>query len=144
MKNKEEHIDVREKLLKLPRVKARDGFENELLRRINLLETQTVKSTAKKGSFWESLFGRKSLAWTVPAMSLGVIAIVFVGVYFAFYKSKDMQQISQDKSSANQQSSIESLKINPLTSETTLNQLYPWVQDVQELSKHKGMWILIP
>lgn len=110
MKNEEEHIDVREKLLKLPRVKARDGFENELLRRINLLDTETVKSTAKRGSIWDSIFGRKSLAWTVPAMSLAVIAIVFVGVYFAFFKSKDMQKISQDKSSANQQSSVESLK----------------------------------
>lgn len=119
MNNEEEHIDVREKLRKLPRAKARDGFENELLRRINLLDTGTVKAPASKSSFWESLFGKRSLAWTIPATSLVVIAIVFVGVYFAFYNTKDMQKTSDNKSSANQQSSIESLKINPLAQETT-------------------------
>jgi hypothetical protein len=110
LKNEEEHIDVREKLLKLPRVKARDGFENELLRRINLLDAQTVKPKAGKSSIWDSIFGRKSLMWTVPAMSLVVIAIVFVGVYFAFFKSKDMQNTSVNKQSATEQSRIESLK----------------------------------
>ncbi len=110
MKNEEEHIDVREKLLKLPRVKARDGFENELLRRINLLDAETLKSPATKNSFWEYLFGKRSLAWTVPAMSLSVIVIVFVGVYFAFFNSKVKQKDASDKSTASQQSSVESLK----------------------------------
>ena len=123
MKTEEEHIEVREKLLKLPRVNAREGFENNLLRRINLLDTDTVKSPATKSSFWLSLFGKKSLAWTIPATSLAIIAIVFVGVYFAFYNSKDLQKTSTDKSSPNQQSSVESLKINPLTSESVKNEI---------------------
>ena len=123
MKNEEQHIEIREKLLKLPRVKVRKGFENELLRRINLLDTETFKPRASKSSFWESLFGKRSLAWTIPATSLAVIVIVFVGVYFAFYNSKDEQQKSEDKSSVNQLSNIESLKINPLTQESSKNDI---------------------
>ena len=110
MNNEEQYNEIREKLRKLPRMKVRDGFENELLRRINLLDTDTAKAPVSKSSFWGSLFGKRSLAWTVPVTSLAVIAIVFVGVYFAFYKSKDMQNASLIKQSAIEQSSIESLK----------------------------------
>ena len=123
MNNEEEHIDVREKLRKLPRAKARDGFENELPRRINLLDTGTSKAPASKNSFWESLFGKRSLAWTIPATSLAVIAIVFVGVYFAFYNTKDSQKTSDNKSSANQQSNVESLKTFTDTKESTKNDI---------------------
>jgi hypothetical protein len=123
LNNEEQHNELREKLLKLPRAKAREGFENELLRRINLLDTGSAKSPVTKSSFWESLFERRSLVWSVPATSIVVIAIVFVGVYFAFYKSYDKQNTLENKSSANQQSSVESLKINPLSQETAKNDI---------------------
>ena len=123
MNKEEQHIEIREKLLKLPRVKVREGFENKLLNRINLLDTGAAKSPATKSSFWDSLFGKRSLAWTIPATSLAVIAIIFVGVYFAFYNSKDMKNISEDKSLSNQQSGVESLKINPLTQESAKNEI---------------------
>ncbi len=96
MNNEEQHIDVREKLSKLPRVKARDGFENELLRRINLLEPLSPKSPAQKSSFWEILFGKKALVWTIPATSLVVVGIVFFAVYLSMYKS-DANNTATDK-----------------------------------------------
>ena len=123
MNNEEQHNELREKLLKLPRAKAREGFENELLRRINLLDTGSAKSPVTKRSFWESLFGRRSLVWSVPATSVVVLAIVFVGVYFAFYKSYDKQNTPENRPSANQQSSVESLKINPLSQENAKNDI---------------------
>jgi len=97
--NDEQHIDLREKLLKLPRMKARGGFENELLRRINLLEPVSVKSEPGKSSLWEMLFGKKSLAWTIPAVSLAVIGIVVLSVFLPMYKTDDMTKQTSELSS---------------------------------------------
>ncbi|MDD5360523.1 MAG: hypothetical protein PHN88_00205 [Ignavibacteria bacterium] len=96
MKHDEEHIDIREKLLKLPRVKAKDGFENELMRRINLLETEKQPERRSAGIF-DLLFGKRSLVWSIPAMSLTVVAIVVVGVYIIFYNNGDITK-KQDSS----------------------------------------------
>lgn len=96
MNHDEEHIDIREKLLKLPRVKAKDGFENELMRRINLIETETKPERRSAGIF-DLLFGKKSLAWSIPAMSLTVVAIVAIGIYFMFYNGGGLTK-KQDSS----------------------------------------------
>ncbi len=99
MNNDEQHIDLREKLLKLPRMKARGGFENELLRRINLLEPVSVKTEPGKRGLLEMLFGKKSLAWTIPAVSLAVIGIVVLSVFLPMYKTDDMTKQTSELSS---------------------------------------------
>lgn len=99
MNNDEQHIDLREKLRKLPRMKARDGFENELLRRINLLEPVSVKTEPGKRGLWDTLFGKKSLAWTIPATSLAVIGIVVLAVYLTMFKTDDTSKQTSELSS---------------------------------------------
>ncbi|MCE1165382.1 MAG: hypothetical protein LWX07_08290 [Bacteroidetes bacterium] len=96
MNREDEHIDIRNKLLKLPKVKAGADFENELLRRINLVEPENAKSKEREG-FFSMLFGRKSMVWTVPAMSLTVVAIVVFGWYYIF-NGKDLITNNQENS----------------------------------------------
>jgi len=91
LKHDEQHIDIRDRLRKLPKVKAKEGFENELMRRINLLETEKTPVRRSAGIF-DLLFGKRSLAWIVPAMSLTVVAIVVIGVYFIFYNKGDVMK----------------------------------------------------
>ena len=102
MNNDEKHIDLREKLQKLPRVKARDGFENELLRRINLLEPDPVRTEQGKRGLFEILFGKKSLAWTIPATSLVVIGIVVFAVYFNIFKTADRTSQTSESVTGNE------------------------------------------
>ncbi len=101
MNREDEHIDIRHKLLKLPKVKAREGFENELLKRINLIEAEKKPAKRSEGIF-SLLFGKKSLVWTVPAMSLTVVAVILVGYYYivnngGFDKKQESAVITQQK-----------------------------------------------
>ncbi len=102
MNREDEHIDIRHKLLKLPKVKAREGFENELLKRINLIEAEKKPAKRSEGIF-SLLFGKKSLVWTVPAMSLTVVAVIVFGYYYIvnntdFDKKQESVTISQQTS----------------------------------------------
>ncbi len=83
-------------------MKAREGFENELLRRINLLEAEKKPAKRSEGIF-SLLFGKKSLVWTVPAMSLTVVAVIVIGYYYivnngGFNKKQDSVTITQQTS----------------------------------------------
>ena len=116
MNNDEQHIDLREKLKKLPRIKARDGFENELLRRINLLEPLSVKTKPGNNGLWEILFGKKSLAWTIPALSLAVIGIVVLTVYLSVYNTGDTKKQTSEFTSGSDKLPV---SYDALTKETT-------------------------
>ncbi|MFA5010490.1 MAG: hypothetical protein WC644_00925 [Ignavibacteria bacterium] len=116
MNKDEQHIDLREKLKKLPRIKARDGFESELLRRINLLEPLSVKSKPGKNGLWDILFGKKSLAWTIPAVSLAVIGIVVLSIYLSVFNTGDMKKQTSELSLSNEKLPASS---DALTKETT-------------------------
>ncbi len=101
MNREDEHIDIRHKLLKLPKVKAGADFENELLRRINLIEPEKAPAKEREG-FFSLLFGRKSMVWTVPAMSLTVVAIIVFGWYY-IYNGKGLVNDRKDNSVVSQQ-----------------------------------------
>lgn len=45
MLEEDKHLDIREKLLNLPKIKASENFESELLARINLEESRVPQST---------------------------------------------------------------------------------------------------
>jgi len=87
----EKYKALRDQLRTLPRVKAKQDFEDRLLRRIKDAEnparlsgtvTQPVyKHQPAKKSWLESLF-RPSF---VPALGLSVVLLVAVVVYFAYY-----------------------------------------------------------
>jgi len=83
----EEHIDIREKLLKLPKIKAGENFHNSLLTKINLLEAESLKNVkplieAPNEGFFLKLFGSLKRPWLAVSYGFGVIIIV---VFFAFY-----------------------------------------------------------
>jgi len=100
LNNDERNIEIRNRLLKLPKIEAKEGFENELLRKINLLDSP-IKAAAKEKKTGFSLFG-KNLGWGIPAVSFGVIAVIFVGVYFLFFRS-DLKLPSEIKILSNEQ-----------------------------------------
>lgn len=85
MHEEEEHIDIREKLLKLPKVKAGDDFMNALQRKINLADAEEnqkkIPAEIEKESFWVKLFGKKRNPWLIPSLSLTIVAIFVISVY---------------------------------------------------------------
>lgn len=106
MKHEEQHNDIRERLKKLPKLKARDGFENELLRRINLIETPSSKESASKKGLWEILFGKRSLVWTIPATATAVIGVVVLAVYFNLFRTDDKVQFSSQQTVDSQKTKL--------------------------------------
>ncbi|MBI5402122.1 MAG: hypothetical protein HY959_01860 [Ignavibacteriae bacterium] len=98
MHEEEKHIDVREKLLKLPKVKAGDDFMNSLQRKINLAEAEISQKKAPepvKVSIWVKLFGKNRNPWLIPSLSLTVVAIFVVSVFVLNSKKiTDVPQIS--------------------------------------------------
>lgn len=84
MHEEEQHIDIREKLLNLPKVKAGDDFMNSLQRKINLADAglnQKKIPEEVKESVWVKLFGKKRNPWLIPSLSLTILAIFVVSVY---------------------------------------------------------------
>lgn len=84
MHEEEQHIDVREKLLNLPKVKASDDFMNSLQRKINLSEdglNQKKISDDVKESVWVKLFGKNRNPWLIPSLSLTILAVLVVSIY---------------------------------------------------------------
>lgn len=98
MHEEEQHIDLREKLLKLPKVKAGDDFMNALQRKINLADAEMSQKKApeqEKVSIWVKLFGKNRNPWLIPSLSLTVVAIFVVSVFVLNSKKiTDIPQIS--------------------------------------------------
>jgi hypothetical protein len=85
---KEQHLDIREKLRNLPAVQASDDFVMKLQRRINLAEAQPSTQIHKEHQekleegFFAKLFGTGKNVWLVPAMGVtAVIFLVFIWTY---------------------------------------------------------------
>ena len=100
MTEKEEHLDIREKLRNMPSVKASDDFVMKLQKRINLAEAQPSTQIHKQhqekleGGFFAKLFGGRN-AWLVPAM--GVTAVVFLVFIWVFVINQSNMTSSGDK-----------------------------------------------
>lgn len=100
MHHDEEHIDIREKLLNLPKIKAGEDFHNSLLTKINLLETDSLKnvkplintSSAPSEGFFLKLFG--SLKRPGLAISYGFGVIVIAGFFAVYIIMKNSDKIS--------------------------------------------------
>jgi hypothetical protein len=95
----EQHIDIREKLLNLPKVKAGDDFMNSLQRKINLEEaepTQKKISEDVKEPIWVKLFGKKRNPWLIPSLSLTILALFVVSVYVLNSGNKDLVPTMSD------------------------------------------------
>jgi hypothetical protein len=80
----EEHIDIREKLLNLPKAKAGDEFMNSLQRKINLADAELNQKKIPgevKESIWVRLFGKKRNPWLIPSLSLTIVAVFVISIY---------------------------------------------------------------
>jgi hypothetical protein len=80
----EEHIDIREKLLNLPKAKAGDDFMNSLQRKINLADAELNQKKIideAKESIWVKLFGKKRNPWLIPSLSLTIVVVFVISIY---------------------------------------------------------------
>ena len=97
MQEEEQHIDIREKLLNLPKVKASDDFINALQRKINLADAELNQKKISEGlkeSVWVKLLGKKRNPWLIPSLSLTIVAIFVISIYlFNYEKKTDLQSI---------------------------------------------------
>lgn len=99
MIQEEKHLDIREKLLSLPKVKASENFESKLLSKINLEEAQANNNTSKpqtlenpnKG-FFGNLFGQKN-PFVIAGVSFAIVAIILIGIYFVNTSETDLTKI---------------------------------------------------
>jgi hypothetical protein len=84
LREEEQYIDIRGKLLNLPKVKAGDDFMKALQRKINLAEAEESQKKISEGmkeSFWIKLFGKNRNPWLIPSLSLTIVAIFVISVY---------------------------------------------------------------
>lgn len=105
MHEEEQHIDIREKLLNLPKVKAGDDFMNALQRKINLADAEVNQKKipeAEKESIWVKLFGKKKNPWLIPSFSLTMVAILVLTVYVLNTKKlSDYSVVTDNRKSEN-------------------------------------------
>jgi hypothetical protein len=101
----EQHIDIREKLLNLPKVKAGDDFINALQRKINLADAETNQKKipeVEKESIWVKLFGKKRNPWLIPSFSLTIVAVLVLTVYVLNTKRfSDFSVLTDNRKSEN-------------------------------------------
>lgn len=84
MLEEDKHLDIREKLLNLPKIKASENFESELLARINLEESRVPQSTTvppkRTAGFFSKLFKQQN-PYVVSGLSLAVVVLIIFGIY---------------------------------------------------------------
>ena len=103
MLEKDKHLDIREKLLNLPKVKASENFESKLLSRINLEEANSSNTSEKTqfserpvAGFFASIFGKRNPV-IISSVSFAIVAIIIIGIYFVNpFSSEDSQMTSND------------------------------------------------
>lgn len=124
MSEEEQHIDIREKLLNLPKVKASDDFMNSLQRKINLsdAESEQKKITDEvKESVWVKLFGKKRNPWLIPSFSLTIVAIIVISIYL-FPTNKEVN-ITSLKDSDKKTTTLESAPVQEKQDEMKKDEL---------------------
>ncbi|MBN8571775.1 MAG: hypothetical protein J0M18_19300 [Ignavibacteria bacterium] len=89
MEHENEHLDIREKLLRLPKLQADENFLKRLQIQIDILDSEertrdvVVKGTAS--SYFKNLFGARF----VPALGISSIVVAAFLVYFILGDKKD-------------------------------------------------------
>ncbi len=135
MNTEEKYPEIREKLRKLPRIKARDDFLNRLLNRINLLENQplTVSHPKKEEHDKEfhlekplsekilEKFSMRKPVWLIPTVSFAVILLV-VFSYLLYVRNTDTQQetVSAPQLTQETETKTPSFKEEPKTDKLTI------------------------
>ena len=114
MHSDEEHIEIRNKLQKLPKMKASENFLASLQVKINLLQPEKSeelhhkeKILSPRESFIARLLWKRKNPWLVPAMSfMLVLFVVFTVFYYNIQKGIISPDITKlDKQTAQTESS---------------------------------------
>ena len=96
---KEEHIEIRDKLKKLPRVKARDNFLINFQHKINLAEAEPLSKASdskNKSELFEKKFFPGRLSWLIPGLGMAAVVIIV----FTFILSRTQKDVSDNKETA--------------------------------------------
>lgn len=89
MEHENEHLDIREKLLRLPKLQADENFLKRLQIQIDILDSEertrdvVVKGTAS--SYFKNLFGARLM----PALGISSVVVAAFLVYFVLADKKD-------------------------------------------------------
>lgn len=89
MEHENEHLDIREKLLRLPKLQADENFLKRLQIQIDILDSEertrdvVVKGTAS--SYFKNLFGARLM----PALGISSVVVAAFLVYFLLADKKD-------------------------------------------------------
>lgn len=89
MEHENEHLDIREKLLRLPKLQADENFLKRLQIQIDILDSEertrdvVVKGTAS--SYFKNLFGAR----LVPALGISSVVVAAFLVYFILADKKE-------------------------------------------------------
>ncbi|MCX7833122.1 MAG: hypothetical protein N2490_02795 [Ignavibacteria bacterium] len=137
MNTEEKYPEIREKLRKLPRIKARDDFLNRLLNKINLLENQPAAFYhSQKEDYDKELQSEKSLSqkvlekfsrrkpawnWLVPTVSFAVILLVIFS-YLLVLRNVETPQETISSPEVKQESEV---KPNTIVEEPKIDKIYP-------------------
>ena len=136
MQEEEKYIEIRKKLLAMPKIKASDDFVTKLQHKINLVDAEESKAATlskidDKVSFFERLtsFGFKKY---IPAMSFGIV-IIFISLigYVAIHNRnsdlpKEITGIPESK--------VTDTPVNPLSQEQKNNNLSQLTLPPQEVN----------
>lgn len=98
MEINEENIEIRKRLLNLPKVTANENFLNSLQNKIKTLELEEELASAKKVpavGFFNKLFGTGRKPWLVPAFGLSAVVIIVFSV--VLISNKDNTPVKNDK-----------------------------------------------
>ncbi|MBS1515199.1 MAG: hypothetical protein JSS63_09210 [Bacteroidetes bacterium] len=89
MEHENEHLDIREKLLRLPKIQADENFLKRLQIQIDILDSEErTRDVVEKGSvsgYFKNLFGARLM----PALGITSVIVVAVLVYFVLADKKD-------------------------------------------------------
>jgi hypothetical protein len=94
----EDNIEIRKRLLNLPKLKASENFQINLQNRIKkiALEEERAESARKRKSdigIFQKFFGVKRKPWLVPAFGLAVVAVLTFSIIFVINKDNPVTKL---------------------------------------------------
>lgn len=148
MHEEEKHIEIREKLKNLPKIKASESFLNSLQRKINLLEAEkSGKSIHKKhiekieGGFFGRILGSQKNPWLIPAIGFTVVLFFVFTVVYINVKQNNLNITGEQTKEEKQLASDESKTPTPESkkeSTDTEKEILPGKEITEDFSVKEG------
>jgi hypothetical protein len=117
LSNQEEHIDIREKLKKLPKIQHSENFLHSLHSKIRQIDEEEKhllipgkRKYVKEFGWFSNLFDFRRRSWAIPAAGIAVITIIIFAVVFSVMKKQNESENQFYTSNQELKKSIDSLK----------------------------------